>query len=98
MDISEGIAVIRTFLFITNTGTPEGKRIHDVIHIKTIEKKYLEIDKLNTFMYSDVRNNEKLKKLFTRCNCGYLFELEIKDFIELPQIEHADEIVKYLGL
>ena len=98
MDITDGIAVIRTFLFITNTGTPEGKRIHDVIHIKTIEKKYLKIDKLNTFMYSDVRNNEKLKKLFTRCKCGHLFGLKIKDFIEFPQIEHADEIIKYLQL
>jgi hypothetical protein len=49
IDLIEGIALIRTFLFLTNNGTPEGERLHKSTGLEIIEKKYLSIDKLSTF-------------------------------------------------
>ncbi len=98
VDNTEGVVVIRTFLFITQTGTPEGDRIHEVLRIETIEKEYLEIDKLSTFAHSDVQHNAKLKELFTKCDCGHLFTFEEGEMGRAPRLKRAEDIIKYLGV
>ena len=52
MDIIEGKIVIRTFLFVTNNGTPEGKKLAQITGLQKLDKKYLALDKLSTFMTS----------------------------------------------
>jgi hypothetical protein len=75
-DIFEDKLIIRTFLFITNNGTPEGKKLFKLLGVQKEDKKYLGIDKLSTFMEYDIEKDEKLKKIFDLAGCGDLFEVK----------------------
>ncbi len=74
-DIVNGIILIRTFLFITNNGTPEGRKIEKNTGLQLLDKKYLEIDKLSTFMNSDLDTNEAAKEILISCGCKSLIDL-----------------------
>jgi hypothetical protein len=67
--------VIRTFLFITNNGTPEGKKLHELVGLQKQDKKYLALDKVSTFINHDLRTNETMRRLFIEAGCGDLLEL-----------------------
>lgn len=91
--------LIRTFLFLTNNGTPEGKKLESLLGIQKEDKKYLGIDKLNVFITSDIEQNENLKTIFCQAGCGDLFQ--IKKHLSKSQdqdIQCADYFSKYLGL
>lgn len=92
--------VIRTFLFITNNGTPEGKKLQELFGLQKADKKYLGIDKLSTFILSDIKENEQLKKLFCEAGCGALFKLDktLLDNPEEKEIACAKFIANYLGI
>lgn len=75
LDITEGKIIIRTFLFITNNGTPEGQKLGKITGLQKLDKKYLFLDKLSTFMTSDIGNNEQVRKIFTAAGCQCLLEL-----------------------
>jgi hypothetical protein len=92
--------VILTFLFLTNNGTPEGKKLHRLIGLQKEDKKYLGIDKLSTFVLSDIQENEKLKALFCEAGCGDLFKVD-KTFLDQPDKKEfaiAEFLVHYLGM
>lgn len=74
-DIVGNIVVIRTFLFLTNSGTPEGDLLGKNTGLKVLDKNYLAIDKLSTFMSSDINKNEQVNKIFSDAGCQSLFEL-----------------------
>ena len=74
-DVVGNIIVIRTFLFLTNSGTPEGDLLGKNTGLKMLDKNYLSIDKLSSFMSSDIRKNEQVNKIFTDAGCQSLFEL-----------------------
>jgi len=98
-DIIDGIVVIRTFLFLTNDGTPEGKKLNEYSRLDKLDKKYLSIDKLSTFMSMKIDDNNVVKEMFTRAGCLCLFELEnkVKDLvIKRGSAETANTIVRYL--
>lgn len=92
--------VIRTFLFLTNNGTPEGKKLNQLFGLQKADKKYLGIDKLSTFILSDIRKDEKLKALFCEAGCGELFSLGKSFLIDPPDKELAAAafISHYLGI
>ncbi len=71
----EGVLLIHTFLFITNNGTPEGKRLNELTGLSKLDKKYLTIDKLSSFMNSDISHNNQLKTLFTQAGCSCLLDI-----------------------
>jgi len=98
-DIIGGKLLIRTFLFLTNNGTPEGKKLQELIGLEKEDKKYLGIDQLSTFINSDIRNNEKLKNLFTEAGCGGLFSLD-KNILgsQKKEVAIADFLSQYIGL
>lgn len=74
-DIVGNIVVLRTFLFLTNSGTPEGDLLGKNTGLKVLDKNYLAIDKLSTFMSSDINKNEQVNKIFSDAGCQSLFEL-----------------------
>lgn len=74
-DIIDGIILLRTFLFVTNNGTPEGVMLEKKTGLKKLDKKYLSIDKLSTFMDSDLGTNEEVRQLFMDSGCECLIEL-----------------------
>jgi hypothetical protein len=63
-ELIDGSFVIQTFLFITNNGTPEGDKLNKNLGIKKLDKKYLAIDKLSTFLkLSDTEASEVIELL-----------------------------------
>lgn len=74
-EIVNGSILIRTFLFVTNNGTPEGKKLEEVTGLGKLDKKYLAIDKLSAFMASDIRSNEAVAQMFRKAECEYLLDL-----------------------
>jgi hypothetical protein len=90
--------LIHTFLFITNNGTPEGRKLSEITGLKKLDKKYLAIDKLSTFLSYRINDNEFVKKIFEKAGCGHLVNIEDKDpFLHIPSEEVSVEaIAKYL--
>lgn len=91
--------IIRTFLFLTNNGTPEGDKLVELLGVQKEDKKYLGIDKLDTFIHSDIEQNHELKELFIKAGCGDLFKLN-NHTTDLPdtKLNTANYILHYLGL
>jgi len=75
VDMVEGMIVIRTFLFVTNSGTPEGQKLEQNTGLQKLDKKYLAIDKLSTFMTSDIGNNQEVRNIFVAAGCQCLIDL-----------------------
>ncbi len=77
----EGNALlIRTFLFITNNGTPEGHRLKEQTGLQMLDKKYLAIDKLSSFVAKEVAENAEIRAIFEKADCGYLFDKELQTY------------------
>jgi len=68
----DGDILIKTFLFLTNNGTPEGQKLNELTGLKKEDKKYLAIDRLSSFIASDIEQNQTLKKLFIESGCESL--------------------------
>lgn len=68
--------LIRTFLFLTNNGTPEGETLHAHTGIMKEDKIFLQIDKLSTFLNSDINKNERLQNLFIKAGCESLLDVD----------------------
>ena len=75
--------VIRTFLFITFSGTPEGRKLSEITGLGKLDKKYLAIDKLSSFLSSDIRENSAIADIFSRAGCADLLQ--------------ADKIIPYIN-
>lgn len=74
-DIIEGKIILRTFLFITNNGTPESQKLKHNTGLQKFDIEYLAINKLSSFMNSDISNNEAVKKILIDADCQCLLEL-----------------------
>ncbi|MBP1638774.1 MAG: hypothetical protein H6Q17_357 [Bacteroidetes bacterium] len=72
----DGILLLKTFLFVTNNGTPEGRKLYELYGLGKLDKKYLMLDKLSSYIRSDIGNNEKLKSLFEQIGCAGLLNIE----------------------
>ncbi|MCJ7448705.1 MAG: hypothetical protein MUO72_13545 [Bacteroidales bacterium] len=88
VDIVDGMVVIRTFLFITNNGTPEGEKLEKITGLQKLDKKYLAIDKLSSFMNSDIKDNDKVRQIFEDSGCHTLLELYEK--MQPLIVKHSD--------
>jgi len=95
------IIVIRTFLFLTYNGTPEGRKLSEITGLGKLDKKYLSIDKLSTFLSSDIRGNPLVADIFSRAGCADLLQAEkIKQKINTntESTFSSDLLLKYLNL
>ena len=98
LEYIEGIIVIKTFLFLTNNGTPEGKKLKEISGLNKLDKQYWAIDKLSTFLSKEFINNESLKELFTEAGCKQLFEPLSDDFKLKETVGVADKLMKYIEM
>lgn len=64
----------KTFLLLTNSGTPEGEKLKEISGMKKCDLQYWAIDKMSTFQTSDLKDHPKTKLLFEHAGCGNLFE------------------------
>lgn len=74
--LAEEKVVIRSFLFVTNDGTPEAKKLAELTRLNVLDKKYLGIDTLAGFASFEISKNVQLAAVFTEAGLGELFELE----------------------
>lgn len=101
--IVDGVMLIRTFLFITNNGTPEGAKLQKVTGLGRLDKKYLAIDRLSSFMSSDIGENSMIREIFEQCDCENLLHLYQEIETSSKCTKHSSQktallIEKYLQL
>ncbi len=99
-EIIEDKILIKTFLFITNNGTPEGQKLGSLTGLQKFDKKYLALDKLSTFMTSDIGKNEMVKELLISAGCGCLLDLYEKTSMistKNPKQFDAEFMLKYIN-
>jgi hypothetical protein len=93
--------LIHTFLFITHDGTPEGNKLSELTGLGKLDKKYLAIDRLSSFISSDISQNIRLRNLFCTVGCSCLFEInELVSRSALKQDGQvlSEMILKYLEI
>ncbi|NLL12231.1 MAG: hypothetical protein GX267_02395 [Fibrobacter sp.] len=92
-----GCLLIKTFLFITMDGTPEGEKINEKFGLEKKGKRYLDIDKLSSFLHTDLESDARIKELFSELGIGQLFEIE-KDDAVVEKKQRAEELKRILCL
>lgn len=76
-DIAEsGEMVAMTFLFISQSGTPEGDRLSERLSIDKLEKEYLEMETYDHFTQSDLGEDDTIVEICRECGLDHLFDLE----------------------
>ena len=90
--------VILSFLFLTNDGTPEGRKLRALTGLAKRDKKYLEIDKLSTFTAYRIHEDNELSELFRRAGCSSLLEAEALQAIAAEYMPERSKAIlhKYL--
>jgi hypothetical protein len=97
-EVVNNLVIIRTFLLLTQEDTPEGERLKSIMSSSKEDAKYWALDRLSTFVASDIHENESLKRIFVQAGCGGLFEVKTNEDALQRTIEQADAMVKYFGL
>ncbi len=99
-EIIEGALLLKSFLFLTNNGTPEGENLRRNTGLMREDKKYLNIDKISAFINSDIISNEKLKQIFIDAGCESLFKVDTAMYLgEVDkQKKLADMVSRHLKL
>ena len=92
-----GCLLIKTFLFITMDGTPEGEKINEKFGLEKNGKRYLDIDKLSSFLYTDLDSDARIKEIFSELGIGQLFEIT-KNGAFPERKPRAEELKKILCL
>ena len=96
MILDDMVAVI-TYLFLTMDGTPEGEKLRDKLRLHRPDREYLELDKLNTFLLSDIHRDTELAVVLEQCGCGHLLKMIRHDVVPEMIAGKADEVRQYLG-
>lgn len=100
LEFLDGILLAKTFLLLSNNGTPEGDKLSEISGMKKFDHKYWAIDKLSTFHNSDLKDHPQTKEIFEMAGCGNLFkELSYpdEDTGELPSCQ-AKQMLRYLDI
>jgi hypothetical protein len=74
-ELKDGILVLRTFLFLTNSGTPEGDKLAKLTRLQKKDREYLAIDNLRSLANSDILENETLCRLFREAGCESILQM-----------------------
>ncbi|MBI3725359.1 hypothetical protein HY251_15610 [bacterium] len=94
--IVNDVALVRTFLFLTMSGTPEATRLRQKLKLARKDIDRFELASLNTFLVSDLRDDPELVRMFDDCGIGHLFT-----FIPAegePEMQIAGELRRHFGL
>ena len=87
--------LLRTFLFLTNEGTPEGDKLKELTALDREDKKYLEIDRMDAFLKYDIENDQRLKDIFMAAGCQSLFGYAKLFARKEGEIGNAEHIAQY---
>lgn len=70
--------IIKTFLFITCKGTPEGDKLARFTGLSKEDEIYLNIDRMSTFVHNQLSDNEELYAIFEQVGLSHLDNLKNK--------------------
>lgn len=90
-------AVVRSFKFLTMTGTPEFYKLKRELKGSREDFEYLGLDTFATFINSDISKDSILREIFTNCGLGHLFNTKHFHF-EHSENFIAEEIKQYFKL
>jgi hypothetical protein len=96
-EVVEQIIVIKTFLFLTMSGTPEAKKLYAKLKLKRKDIEYHKLDDLQTFYDSDLGSDPEIAAALTDCGCGHLLNKKPEERDLLFQKARAASLRKYLG-
>ena len=96
-DLMKDKIIIRTFLMVTQCGTPEEQKLCSNTGLSKEDIAYLNLCKLSSFVNSDIHENQTLKVMFEEAGCGPVLEFA-KDKAKKPdkKIPRAEQILNYL--
>lgn len=88
--------VVRTFLFLTMNGTPEGQRLYHQARLRRSDKEYLGLDRLGVLFTTDIASDPALRSMLDDCGLRELYQHLL---VEGPlQPGYAEELRRYLEL
>ncbi len=93
--------IIRTFLFLTNSSTPEGKKLRSLYGLQRRDTDYLAIDKLSAFMSEDLYQTKELHPILQVIGCENLSQMfaSMKNILTKTETQHTGTLLaQYLGL
>lgn len=93
---SKDFAVIRSFKFITMSGTPEYNKLKNKLAINKDDIAYLQLDRPETYLNTDIFTKKNLVEIFKECGVGHLLNFAKKN--NEIKYECADELEKYFQL
>lgn len=101
-DVLSDKVLIRTFLFLTMRGCPEGDLLARKLGMSRKDLEYTELDSLRCFTESGVRTDPRLqgfRDLLEKCGCGHLLKLDVDDeqFAQPGKGGNAELLSKYLS-
>jgi hypothetical protein len=67
--------VIKTFLFLTMTGTPEGQALRDKLGMSRGKVEEYKLDNFFTLIGSDIVQDPLLSRIMHECGCGHLLSM-----------------------
>ncbi|MDR0757268.1 MAG: hypothetical protein LBF85_05405 [Tannerella sp.] len=76
--IVDGLFVILTFLFITHSSTPEGRKLAALTGLKREDMAFLAIDNLKTLINSDIADDERIARIFTEAGCESILKMNFQ--------------------
>ena len=89
--------IIKTFLFITHTFTPEGDQLLKLTGLGRHDITYWKIDRLSTFVNLDTEENKDIIELFNEAGLGELMNLKQKEFdIESLHAHNLKGLMQYI--
>lgn len=96
--VRNGKVVAETFLFLTMDRTPEGELLRGKLRIGRADRTYLQLDRIDTFLQSDIKEDRQLVAILSECGCGHLFKITGEEAIADEMRGFADAMRKYLRL
>jgi len=91
-------AIVRTFLFVTMDGSPEGQQLYERLRLTGKERAHLQWDRLSTLVETDLREDPDLKEILRECGCGEIFDMSLERVFTECKTGFAAEARKYLGM
>lgn len=89
--------VVRSFLFITHSCTPEGDKLKEITGLKRSDISYWKIDRLSTLLQVDHDHQPQLLQLFEQAGIQEIMKLKAHDLdIDALQNANMDAFLDYL--
>jgi len=88
-EIIDDCLVLKTFLFITHSSTPEGDTLKKISGLGWKDISYWKIDRLSTFMKIDTIKYPRLAEMFNEAGLTDLFHLQGKE-LDLDTLQDAN--------